>query len=59
MKYKVLIERYAQKQIMKLDRKIIPVIKLQSLTSQIIPGHTATKNLKEKKPTVFGLAITV
>ena len=27
MKYKVLIERYAQKQIMKLDRKIIPVIK--------------------------------
>ena len=27
MKYNILIERYAQKQIMKLDRKIIPVIK--------------------------------
>ena len=27
MKYVVLIERYAQKQIMKLDKKIIPVIK--------------------------------
>ena len=27
MKYAVLIERYAQKQIMKLDKKIIPVIK--------------------------------
>ena len=27
MKYTVLIERYAQKQIMKLDKKIIPVIK--------------------------------
>lgn len=27
MSYTVLIERYAQKQIMKLDKKIIPVIK--------------------------------
>jgi mRNA-degrading endonuclease RelE of RelBE toxin-antitoxin system len=27
MKYTVLIERYAQKQIMKLDKKHIPVIK--------------------------------
>jgi mRNA interferase RelE/StbE len=27
MKYTILIERYAQKQIMKLDKKIIPVIK--------------------------------
>ena len=27
MKYTVLIERYAQKQIMKLDRKVIPLIK--------------------------------
>lgn len=27
MKYTVLIERYAQKQIIKLDKKIIPVIK--------------------------------
>jgi hypothetical protein len=27
MKYTVLIERYAQKQIMKPDKKIIPVIK--------------------------------
>jgi mRNA-degrading endonuclease RelE of RelBE toxin-antitoxin system len=27
MKYTVLIERYAQKKIMKLDRKAIPLIK--------------------------------
>ncbi|MEI6049440.1 MAG: type II toxin-antitoxin system RelE/ParE family toxin [Bacteroidota bacterium] len=27
MKYNILIERYAQKQILKLDRKIIPVVK--------------------------------
>ena len=27
MKYTILIERYAQKQIIKLDKKIIPVIK--------------------------------
>ena len=27
MKYTVLVERYAQKQIMKLDKKLIPVIK--------------------------------
>lgn len=27
MKYTILIERYAQKQILKLDKKIIPVIK--------------------------------
>ena len=27
MKYTILIERYAQKQIMKLDKKVIPVIK--------------------------------
>lgn len=27
MKYTVFIERYAQKQILKLDKKIIPVIK--------------------------------
>ena len=27
MKYTVLIERYAQKQIMKLDKKVIPAIK--------------------------------
>ena len=28
MKYSVLIERYAQKQILKLDKKIIPIIKV-------------------------------
>jgi len=28
MKYPILVERYAQKQIMKLDRKVIPVIKM-------------------------------
>lgn len=27
MKYTILIERYAQKQMMKLDKKVIPVIK--------------------------------
>lgn len=27
MKYTVLVERYAQKQIMELDKKLIPVIK--------------------------------
>jgi len=27
MKYSVLVERYAQKQIMKLDKKMIPLIK--------------------------------
>jgi len=27
MKYTILIERYAQKQIMKLDKKVIPLIK--------------------------------
>ena len=27
MKYTILVERYAQKQIMKLDKKLIPVIK--------------------------------
>jgi len=27
VKYTVLIERYAQKQIMKLDKKVIPLIK--------------------------------
>ncbi len=28
MTYTILIERYAQKQIMKLDKKVIPVIKV-------------------------------
>ena len=59
MKYKVLIERYAQKQIMKLDRKIIPVIKASIIDLADNPRPYGSKNLKEKKPTVFGLAITV
>jgi mRNA interferase RelE/StbE len=28
MKYTILVERYAQKQILKLDKKVIPVIKM-------------------------------
>ena len=27
MKYTILVERYAQKQILKLDKKVIPLIK--------------------------------
>ena len=39
MKYTVLIERYAQKQIMKLDKKVIPVIKtaIASLADNLRP----------------------
>ena len=46
MKYKVLIERYAQKQIMKLDRKIIPVIKASIIDLSDNPRPYGYKKLK-------------
>jgi len=46
MKYTVLIERYAQKQILKLDKKVIPVIKsaIESLADN--PRPYGYKKLK-------------
>ena len=46
MKYTILIERYAQKQILKLNKKIIPVIKsaIASLTDN--PRPYGYKKLK-------------
>gem|GEM_PF-4666791 len=38
MKYRIYIERYAQKQILKLDKKAIPFIKQQLPNSRKIPG---------------------
>ena len=35
MKYTVFVERYAQKQILKLDKKFISILKNQSLHHQI------------------------
>jgi mRNA interferase RelE/StbE len=46
MKYKVLIERYAQKQIMKLDKKIIPVIKSAIAELAYNPRPYGYKKLK-------------
>jgi mRNA interferase RelE/StbE len=46
MKYKVLIERYAQKQIMKLDRKIISVIKASIIDLADNPSPYGYKKLK-------------
>ena len=46
MKYKVLIERYAQNQIMKLDRKIIPVIKSSIIDLADNPRPYGYKKLK-------------
>jgi len=46
MKYKVLIERYAQKQIMKLDKKIIPVIKASIIDLADNPRPYDYKKLK-------------
>jgi len=46
MKYTVLIERYAQKQIMKLDKKIIPVIKAAIATLADNPRPYGYKKLK-------------
>lgn len=46
MKYTVLIERYAQKQIMKLDSKIIPVIKASISALADNPRPFGYKKLK-------------
>ena len=46
MKYTVLIERYAQKQIMKLDKKIIPVIKASIADLADNPRPYGYKKLK-------------
>jgi mRNA interferase RelE/StbE len=46
MKYIVLIERYAQKQIMKLDKKIIPVIKASIANLAENPRPCGYKKLK-------------
>lgn len=46
MKYTVLIERYAQKQIMKLDKKVIPVIKTAIASLADNPRPYGYKKLK-------------
>jgi mRNA interferase RelE/StbE len=46
MKYTVLLERYAQKQIMKLDKKVIPVIKSSIATLAENPRPSGYKKLK-------------
>jgi mRNA interferase RelE/StbE len=46
MKYTVLIERYAQKQIMKLEKKIIPVIKTAIASLADNPRPYGYKKLK-------------
>lgn len=46
MKYSILIERYAQKQIMKLDKKMIPVIKTAIADLADNPRPNGYKKLK-------------
>jgi len=46
MKYTVLIERYAQKQIMRLDKKAIPVIKSAIASLADNPRPNGYKKLK-------------
>jgi mRNA interferase RelE/StbE len=46
MKYSILIERYAQKQILKLDKKVIPVIKNAILSLVNNPRPSGCKKLK-------------
>jgi mRNA interferase RelE/StbE len=46
MKYTILIERYAQKQILKLDKKIIPVIKTAIASLADNPRPHGYKKLK-------------
>ena len=46
MKYPILIERYAQKQIIKLDKKIIPVIKASIADLADNPRPYGYKKLK-------------
>ena len=58
MNYTVFVERYAQKQTMKLDRKIVPVIKNAIAGLAENPRPKGYKNLREKRPIVSGLEIT-
>jgi mRNA interferase RelE/StbE len=46
MKYTVLIERYAQKQIMRLDKKVIPLIKTAIASLADNPRPYGYKKLK-------------
>jgi mRNA interferase RelE/StbE len=46
MKYTILIERYAQKQIMKLDKKVIPLIKTAIASLADNPRPYGYKKLK-------------
>ena len=46
MKYAIFIERYAQKQIMKLDKKVIPVIKTAIASLADNPWPYGYKKLK-------------
>jgi mRNA interferase RelE/StbE len=46
MKYTILIERYAQKQIMKLDKKVIPLIKASIADLADNPRPYGYKKLK-------------
>jgi len=46
MKYTVFIERYAQKQILKLDRKVIPIIKNAISNLSDNPRPPSYKKLK-------------
>jgi len=46
MKYIVLIERYAQKQILKLDKKVIPLIKTAIASLGDNPRSPGYKKLK-------------
>lgn len=46
MKYTVLIERYAQKQIMRLDKRVIPVIKTAIASLADNPRPYGYKKLK-------------
>ncbi len=46
MKYTVFIERYAQKQIMRLDKKVIPVIKFSIASLADNPRPYGYKKLK-------------
>ncbi len=46
MKYTVLVERYAQKQIMRLDKKVIPVIKAAIANLANNPRPRGAKKIK-------------
>ena len=46
MKYTILVERYAQKQILKLDKKVIPVIKMAIASLADNPRPFGYKKLK-------------